>query len=85
MSTNPFALGRRWLSRSTGKYGCRIVFVIVGAGSDALRSPSTAKSYKRCRLECIAHQPGSRHIGCGHGIEQDYSHKHLKKYAEPMP
>jgi hypothetical protein len=48
-------------------------FVILGPGS--------TPRHKLCRLEMLGHilKCGSRF--CSHGLEQEYSHAHLKKYG----
>jgi hypothetical protein len=70
----PFAVGRRWRCvRRPGDGGrCpSFDFVIIGPPTE------TKGNYKSCRLECRCEDKR----GHFHGLVQDYSHKHLKKYA----
>lgn len=76
----PFAIGRRWRGTKTDGR-CKVDFVIVGPGSTEFHSAATAKSYKRCRIECRSKALHGVDRGCCDGMEQDYSHTHLKKYA----
>lgn len=81
MRRTPFSPGRRWHCVPEDK--APFDFVVLGPGTQPL--------YKRCRIEVEGHDP-ARLCGtlsmlhrcfyrCSHGLEQDYSHKHLKKYA----
>lgn len=81
-----FAVGRRYrCERELGKRDRVFDFVILGKPN--FSSPST---HKLCRIEVIDHGShyGSTHLDqgrcctvCSHGLVQDYSHKHLKKYG----
>lgn len=66
-----FAIGRRW--RCTRRNRHSFDFVIVAAGS----KPDT----KRCRVEVLDEKRRDR-PGSGHGIEQEYSHRHIKRCAK---
>lgn len=77
----PFSVGRRW--RVTRVERPSFDFVVVGPGD----RPNT----KRCRLDvdfewfrrCGYGEPSEQQLRmAGHHIEQDYSHKHLKKCAK---
>lgn len=76
MSNSPFAIGQRWYcdrSSSRNPYDAPpFWFVIVGKGSRPDR--------KRCRLE-VDHPNEQVRKNNGDGLEQDYTHKHLKKYG----
>ena len=66
MKLSPFAVGRRWRCARPRNKGPGFDFVIIGPG----RTPR----YKRCRID----SPGDP----AHGVEQDYSHEHLKLCAK---
>jgi hypothetical protein len=75
---SPFAIGRRWYSeRPPEERKPNFEFVIVGPGS---------KLYtKLCRIEIsdeeMARFPEYYTGQNGNGTVQEYSHKHLRKYA----
>jgi len=76
----PYSVGRRWRFKSQNiwrGFPADFFFVVTGPG----RSPA----HKVCRIEIAGHGPEHTPGKCGHcchhGIEQNYSHAHLKKYA----
>jgi len=80
-----FAVGQRWrlkpewvAERETqGRKETTFDFVILGPPGMEWNNPKTNKT---CRLEVPGHTEKCGPI-CSHGIVQDYSHAHLKKYA----
>lgn len=66
MKKTKFSIGQRWFCESD-KYGNAVTFIIIGPGKNS--------RHKICRLEF---KVTSNKV---HGLEQDYSHLHLKKYA----
>lgn len=76
MKPSPFAIGQRWYcdrSMSSNPYRRPpFWFVIIG--------PGHTRDRKRCRLE-VDHTNEQVRRNNGHGLEQDYTHKHLKKYG----
>jgi hypothetical protein len=73
----PFSVGRRWKFKEADRYHAfgppARFFVVVGPGE----RPNT----KLCRIEVEGHGGPCEMRHCLHGVEQDYSHKHLKRYA----
>ena len=71
----PFSVGRRWRFKEMTKrhpFPTACYFVVIG--------PGMRTGYKRCRIEYEGHT-GPCGQFCHHGMEQDYGHRHLKKYA----
>lgn len=76
-----YSVGRRWRSHDRpGKHA--IEFSIIGPGETYDGDPDS--SSKKCRITADDHNHYSM-CSCGHGIEQFYKHKHLKKYATLLP
>ena len=66
----PYSVGRRWYCDLSAKGRESFTFVVIG--------PGEKPGEKLCRLE----YDNPKVHGLGHGTEQIYSHKHLKKYAK---
>lgn len=85
MRVTAFSVGRRYrcVKKDLGRRDRVFDFVVIGS------DPKGRSRYKLCRLEVIEHGPWERNIGedgkcgwyCCHGVEQTYSHKHLKEYG----
>lgn len=88
-----FAVGRRFrCTREPGKRDQVFDFVIIGPPKHSFGNADYyRKNHKLCRLEVVDHHvPDYRTDGkccdhCCHGLEQDYSHAHLKKYGVLLP
>ncbi len=87
-TSTSFAIGRRWyvdrllLSDHVGS--CRdasFTFVIIGEPVAYEGMPASyMKNHVRCRLEVDNHTQKCN-ARCSHGDEQDYPHRHLRKFA----
>lgn len=78
MSKLDFQVGRRWKNKSEGRMSrcADFEFVIKGPPDPP------AKNAKMCELVCLTHPRGRQDDWmCCHGTRQNYSHRHLKKYA----
>ena len=86
-----FSVGRRWrCTREPGKRDPIFDFVILGDPKYSFGNADYyKKNHRRCRIEVIEHGTTSRRSDdpsrccdqCAHGVEQDYSLAHLKKYG----
>jgi len=82
---SPYAVGRRWAVTNPEREVAPFDFVVVAPWRPG---------HKVCRVEVAPlwyrERGYSRDVmraveRAGHGIQQEYSHKHLKKHAVPVP
>lgn len=84
--STPFSVGRRWFCDNGFKRDgrSRFWFVIIGPGENYSGKPSA--THKRCRLDVHPEDLASCRNGYkSHGTVSDYSHAHLKKFAQLEP
>jgi hypothetical protein len=93
MRVTAFSVGRRFrCTREPGKRDQVFDFVIIGPPKYSFGNADYyKKNHKLCRLEVVEHHvPDYRTDGkccdqCCHGLLQDYSHAHLKKFGVLLP